>query len=155
MLKTICKNVAWMAIPLGLAMGCASNQPTTEASYAPAPALTPTSTSGEPEQRIYSSTQPGSTDITPAPQGADSANWTVAEAVRQKMLTDETLAPQGSSLIAEVGKDGMVTLKGRVASASEKDRVRETIASVPGVTGVNDEQLGVGRATGNGKINMQ
>ena len=132
MLKAICKNVVWMAVPLTLALGCAANRSTTEtADYGPGPAvLTPTS--GEPEQRIYSTTDPAaladtSSSIDAAPPGADPANWQVAEAIREKMTQDPTLAPLGSSVIAEVGKDGQVTLKGKVVSPSEKERVRETI----------------------------
>jgi hypothetical protein len=156
MLKAICKNMVWMAVPLSLALGCASNRTNTEASYAPAATLTPTS--GEPEQRIYSTFDPGtvsaSEDIDAPPAGANAQNWQVAEAIREKMTQDQSLAPMGSSLIAEVGKDGTVTLKGRVSSPSEKDRVKETISSVPGVKGVNDDSLGIGRSTGNGEVDL-
>jgi hypothetical protein len=157
MLKAICKNVVWMAVPLSLAVRCASNRTDTQASYEPAATLTPTSS--EPEQRIYSSFDPGavntSEDINAAPSGANAQNWQVAEALREKMTQDTSLAPMGSSLIAEVGKDGTVTLKGRVSSPSEKERVKDTISSVPGVTGVNDDSLSVGRSTGNGTIDMK
>ena len=153
MLKSICKNLVWMAVPVGLALGCAANRPTTEAQYAPAPMLTPTS--GEPEQRIYS-TDPASaaasSDVDAPPPGASAANWNVAESIRQKLTQDPTLAPLGSSLIAEVNKDGVVTLKGVVKTPGEQKRVRDTIASVPGVNGVNDEQLRVGSFQGSGKI---
>lgn len=151
MLKSICKNMVWMAVPLGLAIGCAANRPATEAQYGPAPMLTPTS--GEPEQRIYS-TDPAaaSSNIDAPPPGASAANWGVAESIRQKLTEDPTLAPLGSSLIAEVNKDGMVTLKGVVKTPDEQKRVRDTIASVPGVNGVNDDQLKVGSYKGNGKL---
>jgi len=157
MLKAICKNVVWMAIPLSLALGCASSHTETQASYGQAATLTPTS--GEPEQRIYSTVDPGtvntSEDIDAPPAGANAQNWQVAEAIREKMTQDKSLAPFGSSLIAEVGKDNTVTLKGRVSSSSEKERVRDTIANVPGVNGVNDDALGIGRSTDKGTINMK
>jgi hypothetical protein len=158
MLKAICKNVVWIAVPLSLALGCASTSRTdTQASYEPAATLTPTS--GEPEQRIYSNVDPGtvntSEDIDAAPSGADAQNWQVATAIREKMTQDQSLAPFGSSLIAEVGKDGNVTLKGRVSSPSEKERVKETISNVPGVKGVNDDSLGIGRSTDKGTIDMK
>jgi hypothetical protein len=157
MLKAICKNVVWMAIPLSLALGCASTRTETQASDGQTITLTPTS--GEPEQRIYSTVDPGtvntSEDIDAAPKGANAQNWQVAEAIREKMIQDKSLAPFGSSLIAEVGKDNTVTLKGRVSSSSEKERVRDTIANVPGVSGVNDDALGIGRSTDKGTINMK
>jgi len=140
MLKKICKNLVWLALPMGLAIGCASNQPTTEAAYNPTPVLTPTS--GEPEQRIYSTDPTTLTDSRPidaAPPGADQQNWSVAEGIREKLAADPTLAPLGSSLITEVGKDGVVTMKGTVKTEREKERVKDTIASVPGVASVNDE----------------
>lgn len=153
MLKSICKNVVWMAVPLGLAIGCAANRSTTEAQYGPAPMLTPTS--GEPEQRIYS-TDPAnaaaSSDLNAPPPGADAANWNVAESIRQKLTADPTLAPLGSSLIAEVNKDGVVTLKGVVKTPDEQKRVLDTIKSVPGVKDVNDDQLKVGNFKGDGKL---
>ena len=159
MLKTICKIVVWMAIPLGLAVGCAANRAPTEAAYSSSSGAALTPTSGEPEQRIYSSTEPiaagSSASMEAAPRGADPQNWNVAEAIQQKLLQDKSLAPLGSSLIAEVNKDGVVTLKGRVSSPSEKERVRATLASVPGVTGVNDDQLGIGQAAGVGTLDMR
>ena len=158
MLKTICKNIVWIALPLGLAMGCASNQSTTataDAGYGSMPMLTPTS--GEPEQRIYStdpSQAAATSDLNAPPPGSNTANWDVAEAIRQKLTQDPTLAPLGSQLIAEVGKDGVVTLKGVVKTTDEQERVRNTIASVPGVTSVNDDQLKIGTYHGGGKVNM-
>jgi len=154
MLKSICKNMAWMAIPLGLALGCAANRTTTtaDASYGPAPMLTPTS--GEPEQRIYSTdpaTAGAASDLNAPPPGATAANWDVAESIRQKLTDDPTLAPLGSQLKAEVGNNGVVTLKGVVKTPDEQQRVHDTIASVPGVSSVNDE-LKVGTYRGGGKL---
>jgi hypothetical protein len=155
MLKSICKNVVWMALPLSLALGCAANRSTTtEAQYGPVPVLTPTS--GEPEQRIYS-TAPGtaatSSDMDAPPPGATTANWNVAEAIRQKLTEDPTLAPLGSKVITEVGKDGTVTLKGTVKTPEEQKRVHDTIASVPGVNSLNDE-LKVGTYRGGGRLDI-
>jgi hypothetical protein len=150
--------MVWMALPLTLALGCASNQSHTEASYGPIETLTPTS--GEPEKRIYSNVDPGtvsqstSTSMAAPPAGANPANWQVAEEIRQKLMEDHSLARIGDSVIADVGQDGVVTLKGHVSSPSEKERVRDGIANLPGVTGVND-QLGVGKSSGNGTVDMR
>jgi hypothetical protein len=157
MLKAICKNVLWMAVPLSLAVGCATHEePTTaQADYGPTPVLTPTS--GEAETQIYSTdptklTATSSMDATPP--GASDANWTVAEAIRTKLMSDPTMAPLGSDLITEVAKDGAVTLRGTVKTPGEKDRVRDAIASVPGVSSVNDDDLKVGTYHGKGTLDM-
>jgi hypothetical protein len=146
MTKRICKNLVWLALPLGLAMGCASHESstTTAAVYGPTPVLTPTS--GEPEQRIYS-TDPNAatTSVNAAPPGANQQDWNVAEAIRARLTADPTLAPAGSSLISEVGNGGVVTLKGSVQSENEKDRVKATISNIQGVSSVNDDQLKIGQ----------
>jgi hypothetical protein len=155
MLKRIFKNAVWMAVPLSLAVGCATHQTTTaEAEYGPVPVLTPTSS--EPEQRIYS-TAPGDVAATSSvdapPPGATPQSWSVAEGIREKLTEDPTLAPLGSKLITQVGTDGVVTLKGVVKTERERQRVRDTIANVPGVTSVNDDQLRIGTYGGDGKLN--
>jgi len=151
MLKSICKNVAWLAVPLSLALGCAANRTSTTAeasgSYSSTPVLAPTS--GEPEQRIYSTDPTANaapSDINAPPPGANATDWGVAESIREKLTADPTLAPLGSKLIAEVGKDGEVTLKGVVKTPDEKQRVRDTISGVSAVKGVNDDQLEVGHS---------
>jgi len=154
MTKRICKNLVWLALPLGLAVGCASHESTTTtaAVYGPVPVLTPTS--GEPEQRIYS-TDPNAatTSVNTAPPGANQQDWNVAEAIRARLTADPTLAPQGSSLLSEVGNGGAVTLKGSVKTEDEKERVKATISNIQGVSSVNDDQLKVGLDyQGSGKL---
>ena len=156
MLKAICKNVAWLAVPLSLALGCAANRPPAEASYGPVETLTPTS--GEPEQRIYRDVDPGAINtgvsVDAPPAGGNPANWGVAEEIRQKLMQDHSLERVGDSVIAEVGTDGTVTLKGSVSSSAEKARVRDGISNLPGVKGINDE-LKVGKYDGDGAVNMR
>jgi osmotically-inducible protein OsmY len=116
--------------------------------------LTPTS--GEPEQRVYTTDQTtvtAPTSVDTPPPGAAADNWNVAEAIRQKLTEDPTLAPLGSSLITQVGNDGVVTLKGSVRTEKEKQRVADAIASVPGVKSVNDE-MKVGAYHGGGTLDM-
>jgi hypothetical protein len=151
MLKSICKNVMWMALPLSLAVGCATHQTTTtaDATYGPAPTLS--ATSGEPEQRIYTtdaSMAAAPSDINAPPAGANPADWSVADGIRQRLTADPTLAPLGSELSCEVGKDGVVTLKGVVKTSNEQERVRDAIAGVQGVKSVNDDGLKVGNFKG-------
>ena len=158
MKKTFCKSLVWIALPLGLVVGCAENRPASEASYGPPPNVVLTPTSAEPEQRIYretDTTAPGAaTTVTTAPAGTSAQTWAVAEEIRQKLTSDATLAPLGSTLIASVEKDGTVTLKGNISSASEQQRVCDTIASLPGVRGVNNE-LSVGGYHRDTTVNMQ
>jgi len=157
MLKTICRNLVWMALPLSLAVGCATHETTTtaEGNYSSTPVLAPTS--GEPEQRVYStdpSTLSATSSIDAPPAGASSSNWNVAEAIREKLTADPSIAPLGSSLITEVGKDGVVTVKGVVKTTGEKERIHNTITSVPGVASVNDDQVKIGRYQGSGRLDM-
>ena len=158
MLKTLFKNAVWMVLPLGLAIGCAENRPASEASYGPAPEVVLQPTSAEPEQRIYrqSDATVGSQNVTVSavPTGASPQTWALAERIRQKLTSDTTLAPMGSSLIANVGSDGVVTLKGTVSSTDEQQRVCDSIANLPGVRGV-DNQLTIGTYHGKGTLNMQ
>jgi len=98
-----------------------------------------------------SATAGAASDLNAPPPGATAANWDVAESIRQKLTDDPTLAPLGSQLKAEVGNNGVVTLKGVVKTPDEQQRVHDTIASVPGVSSVNDE-LKVGTYRGGGKL---
>jgi hypothetical protein len=158
MLKIICKKLVWIALPLGLAVGCAENRPATEASYGPPPDVVLQPTSAEPEQRIYRETAATPTGVdatvTTTPAGVSPENWAVAEEIRQKLESDATLAPLGSTLIANVSKDGVVTLKGNVSSPSEQQRMSDSISNLPGVHGI-DNQLVVGRTSGSGTLKMQ
>jgi len=159
MLKEIYKNLVWIVLPLGLAVGCAENRPPAEASYGPAPDVVLQPTSAEPEQRIYRSTDAATgadatVTTTSVPAGVSPENWAVAEEIRQKLISDTTLAPMGSALIANVSKDGVVTLKGNVSSQSEQQRVCDSISSLPGVRGI-DNQLIVGRYSGGSTLKPQ
>jgi hypothetical protein len=157
-MKRLFKNLVGIALPLGLAMGCAENRPHAQAVYGPPPNVVLQQTSAEPEQRIYRETDttgaPAAAVVNTAPGGASPENWALAEKIREKLISDTTLAPLGSELIANVGKDGVVTLTGSVSSPSEEQRVCDTISSLPGVRGVNNE-LSVGRRAGSGRVNMQ
>jgi hypothetical protein len=156
MLKTIYKNLVWIALPLGLAMGCAENRPQAEATYSTPPdvALQPTSSRPD-QQQVYNSGAPVDTaDFTAPPAGANPSSWAINEEIREKLMTDKSLAPFGSSLIAQVAPDGTVTLRGTVSSASEQQRVADSIASLPGVRGINN-QLSVGRNYQNKTLNTE
>jgi BON domain len=141
MLKTVFKNLLCLALPLGLAVGCAENRPQTEAMYGPDSSEMLTPTSSQPGQRIYSDVpvEGPAAEINQVPPGANPANWAIADEIRQRLTSDATLAPYGSSLVASVGGDGVVTLRGAINSPDEQKRVCDTIASLPGVREVKNE----------------
>jgi hypothetical protein len=155
MLNATLKKLLWIALPLGLAVGCAENRPGAEAVYAPAPDVVLAPTSSQPGQHIYnnggSTVEQSTVTVSQAPGGANPTTWSVAQEIREKLISDPTLAPLGSSLIATVGKDGVVTVHGTVSSPSEERRVCDTIAALPGVTGV-DNQLSVGTVSATGRL---
>jgi BON domain len=154
MLNGICEKLLCIALPLGLAVGCAENRPATESAYAPTADVALTPTSARPEEHIYNNGEPtveqSQITVSQAPGGANPSTWAVAEEIRQKLTSDPSLAPIGSALIAEVGKDGVVTVHGAVSSRSEEQRVCDTIAALPGVQGVNN-QLAVGSVYNTGR----
>jgi hypothetical protein len=155
MLKTIFKNLLLIALPLGLAVGCAENRPQTQASYSSDPSEMLTPTSAQPGQRVYTDTEtPSGAAVTPAPSGATPANWAIAQEIQDRLLSDPTLAPMGSSLAATVDNDGVVTLRGTVGSDSEQKRVCDIVSGLPGVRSVNNQMNG-GRTLNNGNLNMQ
>lgn len=157
MLKTF-KGLCWIVLPLGLAVGCAQNRPEAMASYGPGPGQMLEPTSAGPQQRIYS--EPGepeaatSIDVNQAPSGASQSKWAIAEKIQNKLVSDRDVAPLGSSLKAEVGDGGIVTLHGTVSSPSEEKRVSKLIAQIPGVSHV-DNQLTVGRVYGDSELDMR
>ncbi|HEX4264332.1 MAG TPA: BON domain-containing protein [Verrucomicrobiae bacterium] len=155
MLNAICKKMLLVALPLGLAVGCAENRPATESAYAPAPDVALAPTSARPEERIYNNgeatVEESQITVSQPPGGANPATWAVAEEIRQKLTSDPSLAPVGSALIAEVGRDGVVTVRGAVSSRSEEQRVCNTLAALPGVQGINN-QLAVGSVYNSGRF---
>jgi len=167
MLKALCKNLVWVAVPLGLAVGCASN----EASYAPETSvglaipgndMTLAPTSSNIRTRVYAeggthyenTSSTFSTDVNIPPPGANPETWALAQEIQWKLISDPTLAPMGSALIAEVGNGGVVTLHGAVASTDEQQRVCDNISGLPGVKSVNN-QLTIGRASTSGSLNTE
>jgi osmotically-inducible protein OsmY len=86
------------------------------------------------------------------PAGANPQTWAIAQEIQDKLVSDPTLAPMGSSLITEVNNDGVVTLRGTVASTDEQQRVTDSISTLPGVKSVNN-QLTIGRTSTSGQMN--
>lgn len=157
MIKATCRNLLLLAVPLSLAVGCASNRPNTyaDAEYAPAPEVVLAPTSARPDQHIYNGSEAtveqSTVSVSQPPGGANPASWAVAQEIREKLVSDPSMAPLGSSLIANVGADGTVTLHGTLSSRSEEQRVCDTISALPGVQGINN-QLVVGNTYNTGRF---
>ena len=78
---------------------------------------------------------------TPTEQRNDKADIKVAAAVRRAIVKDKSLSMKAHNLKL-IAVNGVVTLRGPVANASEKIRVGRIAAAVSGVTQV-DNQLDV------------
>jgi hypothetical protein len=157
MSKTTFKNLLWMALPLAFTFGCAHNRPQTEAIYSPLPATLLTPTSNRPEERIYSET-PVEGIITPAtlPPSVAVSEWRLGEEIRGALMADRDIAPSPSNVAAEIckGSSGQVILRGQVLNTSDRQRLHESIANLPGVNQV-DDQVTVGSPGGSGTIHFE
>jgi len=82
-----------------------------------------------------------SSSTTPTDQSNDSTAVHLVAKVRKAITGDDTLSVKARN-IKVVANQGVVTLRGPVASAKEKARVQQDVANVPGVTRV-DNQLDI------------
>lgn len=132
-------RLLWLALPLGLTVGCAHTQNYATAQFAPLPtaALAPTSNRAEP--RIYAGGTGFAEDYS-APPGASPADWNLAEEIRDRLTTDHAWK---ASPVTAVVNNGQVTLRGEVPNDTQRREVTQMVASLPGVQRVNDQlQLG-------------
>jgi hypothetical protein len=150
MLKTPFKTLLTIALPVALAVGCASNKGSGP-------------TSDRPGDRVYAEgTAPEETPrggiIMPStmPPGAASTDWALADAIRGTLTADRTLAPYPSDFRATVekGANGKVKLEGTVPNEHERQRLHESIASLPGVVEV-DDQIVIGGKVATGKADLR
>jgi hypothetical protein len=135
MTKHSLKTLLWMALPIALASGCAhtdSDGPAAFNSIQPAP-MSPTSDRAEP--RVYGEMAPPADQFAPPP-GASTGDWQLAEELRYMFTTNRTLA---SSPVAGTVSKGMVTLRGNVATQTERDKVHAAVAGLPGMDQLDDQ----------------
>jgi hyperosmotically inducible periplasmic protein len=78
---------------------------------------------------------------TPVDQPNNHVDIQLAAAVRRALVKDDALSSQAHN-IKLVASNGVVTLRGPVASADEKSRVQTAVSAVPGVVRV-DNQLDI------------
>ena len=142
----------WLSVSALAAVGCADNRADSSVLYRPGlsdNSYTPTSgaytpTSSSDTQRAYP-TQSSNVDRIAPPAGAGSQDWALAQQIQSVLMSDRHL----DSHVAAVVKNGVVTLHGGVNSKSERERIKEEIARIPGVVRV-DDQLGAGDPIGLG-----
>lgn len=70
-------------------------------------------------------------------QGNAPADLALLGAVRRALVTDERLSFRAKNVVVVV-HDGVVTLRGDVASAAERDALVARVASVPGIACLDD-----------------
>jgi osmotically-inducible protein OsmY len=105
---------------------------------------TPVSTSSTPAPADNSGVNMrdrSSQTMTPADQPNDKADIKLAAAVRRAVVNDKTLSMSAHN-IKLIAANGVVTLRGPVASEDEKAKLEADVRGVPGVSRV-DNQLDV------------
>lgn len=141
--KSIFKTLLGVTLPLAMVTGCAHSNRQTSAAFAPLPAaITPTS--NRPEPRIYGN-EASQTSGYPAPAGASSQDWALAQRIQSMLTTNPDLA---SAPVAVVVHGSTVILRGSVPTKSEGQKVQQAVAAVPGVQNVQND-LQVQNAAGN------
>lgn len=153
-------------LPLVLALGCGSGEggethaatPGTTKTYpdgATKPATTPpaSTTTATPGAKAPGTTganadntginerDRGGETLTPTDQLENKADLAVVEKVREALMKDDSLSMNAKN-VKVVVREGVVTLRGPVASQAEKDSVEAKAKSVTGVVRV-DNQLDV------------
>jgi hypothetical protein len=116
--------------------GCATSHQPGEVSEVYVPA-TPTSNRVEP--RVYPETgETVSTPVVSTPsQNVSPGDLAIAESVSQLFVTDSSIEPWASRVIARV-EDGVVTLRGTVPSTHDKEDIESHISRLPGVKQVDN-----------------
>jgi osmotically-inducible protein OsmY len=76
--------------------------------------------------------------LTPADQGGSEADRTVTQRIRQGVVDSETLSVNGKN-VKIITVDGVVTLRGPVASDEEKTQIATVASRVPGVKRVENQ----------------
>lgn len=110
-----CKTLLWLALPLTLAVGCASGPSRSAAvynsAYVPAPTITPVS-------------------------AQSTSNALVSREIYAMWMADTQI--NYSTLWASVD-DGVVTLRGTLPNGAERQRLNDRISELAGVTQVKNE----------------
>jgi osmotically-inducible protein OsmY len=125
--------VIGFGVTLIFGAGCASEKASLAANSSAGTELTPTSQSMA--ERVYSGDTSSIGQYAPPP-GAPANDWSLAEEVRALLTSDKKLARE--PMAATVNK-GVVTLQGYVPNERDRERIEQSIASLPGVTHVDNQ----------------
>ena len=77
------------------------------------------------------------------PKGVDSSQWTLAEQIRELLISDKTIAPYPSevSVVLDNKTNGLVHVRGNIINTHEKRKLRARLEQLPGVTQVDDQSV--------------
>jgi BON domain len=134
-MKNKLKNMVWVTLPIILVAGCAESPPAPSVSYNPALTEPLAPTSDRAPDRVYSEAPAAVGQYAPPP-GANSADWAAAEEIRALLTSDPKL---GNAPMITVVKSGVVTLRGGVRNDKDRQRLRDEIGRLPGISRVDDE----------------
>src|SRR3954467_13767788 len=120
----------WLAMPVVVAVGCSTNTRDASVSYSPALSQSVSPTSDRGQTRIYSDQDVTvGSSTTPVPAGASNQDWQLAEEIRALLSANPKL---GNAPMAAVVNNGVVTLRGSVRNKTDRRRLIEQIAALPG-----------------------
>jgi hypothetical protein len=126
-----------VSVAAGFLSGCARNGIDSFAVYPPPPPISPASESQA--VLVYSGPPPVATAVPGATLPGTGANPDIAlaESISRLLKGEPDLASVSAKVSATV-HEGVVTLRGRVLSESDREEIVERVSKVPGVTHVVD-----------------
>jgi BON domain-containing protein len=133
--KLIC-----LPVPLLLATGCVYSHRATPVVYTPAPTstvITVPPVSERPAVRVYPEPSTVISEPATTTPSVSSGDLAVANTIRQLFVADPTLASAARNVRISV-INGYVTMTGTVLTEHERSTLHSAIASIPGVTRVDD-----------------
>lgn len=83
-------------------------------------------------------TDKGNNPPTPTDQGMSEGDTAITKAIRKDIMADRTLSMDAQN-VKIITRDGMVTLRGRVDSEEERNRVAEAARRADGVRSVDNQ----------------
>jgi osmotically-inducible protein OsmY len=97
----------------------------------------PGALAADPDNTAVNERDRAGTTLTPTDQGGSEADLRITQGIRQALMDEDLSMNARNAKVITV--DGVVTLRGPVESAMEKQRVAELARGVAGVRGVNDQ----------------
>jgi len=162
MLNTFTQNSLGLAVAFICASGCSHRQSQPQAHFAALPHATgPVAaqpTSDRNANRIYE-TQSSRQPFQPAyaaPEGTDAAQWSLAEQIRELLISDRTLAPYPGDITVAIDAktNGLVHVSGNIINTYERRKLRAQLEQLPGVIQVDDQSVVGLQGPGGGAANL-